>query len=553
MEENTKIELPPKYYLEYFNYVLEFVKDKYKEILIHEEWAFLRKFYCLSEDAQCLFVRFTNRKGIFFKTDKLEYSEIESVELCLSELETAGFVSKLNFEQHQNNLSELLKILTKKDLEKIDELKKVKNLKKEEVIAVLPNLISIGPFFNKISSEFSIVKTNFEREVNFIKYLFFGNRYMDMTEFVVRDLGFIQYYKHQNDDLVSRFSSRKEAEDKWHISDQFEIFNEFKVTKTASEIRDWFLILNANLNDLSEIARQSYEVLILKIGSYFERNKEYEFAIETYKLTDKVPSRERQVRNLAKLKYLEEAILLCNEMVANPYNADEAIFSKDFIFQLDSKVKKTKKSTTEFLHLAESITIPKTHKNNVELGTIAYYLENGKFATFSENHLWRAIFGLFFWDIIFDPSLVSFHHPFQRRPSDLHLPQFYEKRKNQIENKLQEFDKSEDFLDFLWVNYQKHEGIANPFVIWLNEIWELVRVAVQKIELEKLKKILHLISKNIVENSRGLPDLFVWDDNNYELVEVKSPTDNLSNQQLFWLRYFKEIGINAKVLRVYFE
>jgi hypothetical protein len=34
---------------------------------------------------------------------------------------------------------------------------------------------------------------------------------------------------------------------------------------------------------------------------------------------------------------------------------------------------------------------------------------------------------------------------------------------------------------------------------------------------------------------------------------VKSPTDNLSNQQLSWLQYFQEIGVNAKVLRVYWK
>ena len=47
----------------------------------------------------------------------------------------------------------------------------------------------------------------------------------------------------------------------------------------------------------------------------------------------------------------------------------------------------------------------------------------------------------------------------------------------------------------------------------------------------------------------------MWDDiaGEYCFVEVKSPTDNLSNQQLSWLQYFQEIGVNAKVLRVYWR
>ena len=45
------------------------------------------------------------------------------------------------------------------------------------------------------------------------------------------------------------------------------------------------------------------------------------------------------------------------------------------------------------------------------------------------------------------------------------------------------------------------------------------------------------MSKNLVEHLRGFPDLFMWDEksNEYCFVEVKSPPDNLSNQQLSWL------------------
>jgi hypothetical protein len=553
MEEPDKIELPPKYYLEYFNYVLEFVKDKYKDILIEKEWSFLRRYYCLSEDAQCLFIRFSNRKGLFFKTTNLKYQEIENIDTSLQELVKSGFVSELSYENHSKYLNTVANLLTKKDLDIFKELKPIKNLKKEEIINQFTEYISSQDFFKVVIESQSIIKLNFEVELDFIKFLFFGNRYMDMTEFVVRDLGFVQYYKHQNDDLVSRFNSRKEAEDKWFVSDQFEIFNELKTNNTVYEIWDWFETLNQQSAELCEVAKQSFDNLILKIGAFFERNKSFELALNTYKLCQKAPSRERQVRNLFKLKLIDEAVILCQEITLNPLNADEAIFSKDFLNQVEGKNKKSKKSTTIFLQDSESITISLLYKNKVELGTIAYYIENGQNAAFSENHLWRSIFGLYFWDIIFDPSLVSFHHPFQRRPSDLHLPQFYEKRKFQISQRLTDYENKESFLGLLWTNYEKNLGIANPFVIWMDEIWDLIRIAVDKIELEQLKKILLLIAQNIVENSRGLPDLFVWSENSYELVEVKSPTDNLSNQQLFWLRYFQEIGVNSKVLRVNFE
>ena len=79
-------DLPPKYYLEYFNYVLDFVQEKYRHILNENEWRFLRKYYCLSEDAQCLFIRFSNRRGIFFRVNKLSYSELSDIPALLNEL-----------------------------------------------------------------------------------------------------------------------------------------------------------------------------------------------------------------------------------------------------------------------------------------------------------------------------------------------------------------------------------------------------------------------------------------------------------------------------------
>jgi hypothetical protein len=285
-----------------------------------------------------------------------------------------------------------------------------------------------------------------------------------------------------------------------------------------------------------------------------EKSKLLDEAILVYRLTEQVPSRERQVRTLQKLNHIDEAFSLCQQMIEYPKNADEKFYAIDFLNKLNTK-KRTKKSTTSWLHQAESITISADFRHQVEMGVVDYYHHEGKLAVFSENHLWRAIFGLVFWDIVFDPSLVAFHHPFQRRPSDLYLPDFYEKRKDLIVSHLESFADVQDLLIYMGERYESKFGIANPFVVWLEEIWLIVRKAVELIEFEAMKKILHEMSKNLVEHLRGFPDLFMWDDiaGEYCFVEVKSPTDNLSNQQLSWLQYFQEIGVNAKVLRVFWK
>jgi hypothetical protein len=70
----------------------------------------------------------------------------------------------------------------------------------------------------EIAEKPAIIKVNYEEEVQMLKFLFFGSRYGDMTEFVVRDLGFQTYEHYDMDQLVPHFQSRQEAEDKFKVS-----------------------------------------------------------------------------------------------------------------------------------------------------------------------------------------------------------------------------------------------------------------------------------------------------------------------------------------------
>jgi hypothetical protein len=547
----SDIILPPKYYHDNFEYLLDFVKDKYADLLLENEWRFLRKYYTLPEDAQCLFIRFSNRKGLFFKTNTVKYEEIEDVADSLTYLQKQDFISSLQPETHQLWINELLAVLTKTDLIKTFEAQALKAAKREEILDYIKESFSADEIIRRTDSGYPLVKVNYESEVSFLKFLFFGNRSMDMTEFVLRDLGLIHYYKHSDDDLVARFSSRKEAEDKWLISEQFLVFAEIKQSYEPGEIFDWYCNFRDSNKELSEIAIPSYQKLQLNIGKHLERLKAYDLAIEVYEDAVIAPARERKARCMAKAKYFEEARAVCEEMILSPLNVDEQYFAEYFLTTLTGK--KNKKQTTEWLKTADEITISSIYKHNVELGSMEYYLGEGYFAGFSENYSWRGLFGLLFWDIIFDPSLVAFHHPFQRRPSDLYLPDFYEKRKNQVHDRLALFENSDDLVAYLWSNFEKNFGTANPFVIWDPEVWSMVKILASRIPLDSLSKIMTKIAENLVENSRGMPDLLIWNDETYELIEIKSPNDTLSNQQLFWLRYFKELGVNAKVLRVWFD
>ena len=479
-------ELPPKYYLEYFQYLIQFVQRKYDPILNEAEQNFLQKFNQLTEDEQCLFIRFTNRTGVFFKTDKLKYAEIENIPQVLTNLIEKQFIEILS-PSHASRIGELLDIFTKTELLNQAkmlglDIKGKGSLKKEEVMDFLLENVSSQEIIEVLSEErrakseggnFSdnkpnipsattsyliphtsyLIKVAYEQEVMMFKFLFFGSRHGDMTEFVIRDLGFRQYQTFDEEKLVAYFSTRQEAEDKLKVSlarEDFQLMVDAQLEPL--QIYTWFMDwTDVHKPHLSEIALPTYERLTLKVGAYLERQKQHDHALTVFRFTQQTPSRERQVRILYKDKNLSEAQALCEQILIDYQNADEQFFAIDYLnrFTAEAQKKKAKKATTLQLDNSSMVSIDIGWKYRVEMGVIDYYNRKEINAVHSENFLWRSFFGLLFWDIIFDTETLAIHHPLQRSPSDLYKPIFWEKRRNRLVERLELLDRPEELNEYL--------------------------------------------------------------------------------------------------------
>jgi hypothetical protein len=562
-----KIELPPKYYLTYFQYLIDFVKKKYQHILNETEQQFLTDFEALTEDEKCLFIRFCNRTGTFFRTEKLKYAEIENIPESLNGLIDKGFVEPLS-ENHLTEAAEVLDIFSKSELIELAKMLNLEtrgkaSLKKEEV---LDWLLAVGNWEDVIyllnSEDYanihelphSLVRVQKETDVQMLKFLFFGSRHGDMTEFVTRDLGFQSYEKFDEDKMVAYFQTRQEVEDKLKVSLAREDF--YLMQQADIEILDiynWFMDwTSTHRKDLSEIAIPTYGTFSLRVALYLEKKKALDEALTIFRLTEESPSRERQVRILDKQKNKEEAKALCEVILAEPQNATEQFFAEDYLNRLEAQLlkKKSKKAVTLQLLGSESITIPASWKRQVEFGVIDYYQNRNMKAEFTENHLWRSLFGLLFWDIIFDTDSLAIHHPLQRSPSDLFKPTFFEKRKEKMEERLKMLEDEDATTVYMNRIFFEKFGLTNPLVEWYGGLFPLILTVLEKLSPEQITLITLEMAKNLRQNLRGFPDLFIWADGEYSFIEVKSPTDSLSNQQLFWLRFFESINVRSKVLRV---
>jgi hypothetical protein len=561
MVGRQKIILTPRYYLDNFRYVLDFVKRLYGSLLNEAEWDFVRRFDALSIDAQCLYVRFSNRKGLFFRINKLQYNEITDLPAAIGELITAGFIERLAA-HHSNRGEAVLDVFTKPELLELlplepEEIKPLGKEKKDGVVRYALRELDFGEIVGGLTTHETVVKMNFEAEGMMVKYLFFGNRSGNMTEFVVRDLGMVNFERYDESKLTARFRTRKEVEDKLLISLTYEEFYELKQAETSAEdIYNWFLNWNETRPELTKIAIPGYQKLIVRVGGYLERQKLPEQALAVYELSDHVPARERRVRLLFKNGSIDEALALCDEIAVSPLNAEERYFANDFrnkILGVGEK-KRTRKATTRFLSDAESVNIPAAYRHHVEAGVMNDYLEQGYDAAFTENYPWRGLFGLVFWDIIYDANVQAIHHPLQRAPSDFYLPDFYLKREDLLKKRLWELETKDDWRRHTGRMFNAKYGITNVLVDWSDELMTLVKRMIDLLDVDQLRLILLEMARNVREHTRGFPDLLVWNEQGqYDFVEVKSPTDHLGPQQLHWLEFFQTIGVHGKVVRVIWE
>jgi len=567
MLNHSPKELPAKYYLDYFEYLLGFVRKQYGALLNEREANFIQAFRSLSEEGRCLFIRLVNRQGHFFRTQKLNYQEISDLVQTLEELCDKGFISYFCAD-HETQANEVLDLFTKPELVQFLPLLELKpatpsKYRKPELLTYLLENVSFPTLQELLQASEPIIRQGFHEEVEMLKFLFFGNLYGDMTEFVIRDVWDLRYQTFDDSKFTPLFLSRREAEDKYLLSKTYQHFKQMRDEMAPADLYDWFINGIAQQTGWEASAQPVFDKLVLRLGALLEKKGLPDQALRTYQYTAQSPSRERQVRLLHKLKLLPEALALCRQIKESPRNADEKFFATDFIHRLEndlakqtaqkSRPKVLRKSTTHLLKASESVSVSENFKYQVEQGVIHYLSERNHTAVHTENHLWCSFFGLLCWDLIFDEDQQAIHHPLQRAPSDLYTSHFLDKRRDRFGERLNLLRDREAFTEFMQKVFREKYGMGNPMVGWHESLLDLVLVCYDKVKPEPLQKVMLEMAKNLKEHTRGFPDLFAWNEEDYCFIEVKSPNDHLSAQQLYWLQFFGENGIRAKVLRVEWE
>ena len=540
MAEKEKIILPPKYYLDYFNDLLGFIEKCSTHLLDDEDVAFIEDFRSLSEDAQCLLIRMLNRKGEYFRLAKFQYEEISNILAAAQELVDHEMIS---FDPP--NDPALFFLFTKSELHQLFPERGYQQMYKSDIQEEL--VMSEPSDFDHLRATHLIIHLLVKQRVNYLKMLFFGHNHGMMTEFVIRDVGNVKLENLDNHEFTPWFDSLGEAKS------AFQLYCWDREVKMAMQLLlpEEVAELVSPVNWSSFLAypktKKIGDKFMLRLGEYFEKSGLSEEALAYYSLAKKHPARERRIRIYEKLGEDEPARELAEVALEHPYNASEKIFAKDY---LSKKSKRNYRSTTTKIKESPQIIIEDPLGHRVEAHALSHFAEQGFDGVHSENYLWRGLFGLLFWEELFDSNYASFHHPLQRMPSDLYSADFYEKRKEQLIQKTKRYRSRKKLIKRIQDIHNEKAGINNPLVGWHQSLLPSIEACVDRLPLKSIYAVMLEMAKNVKDNSTGFPDLFIWRDSTYHFYEIKSPNDHLSAQQLFWIDFLQSQNINADILRV---
>ena len=551
------MDLASGYYWDHFQYVLRYVEKHYSEIISEEESLFLQSYHDLSLPAQCLYLRLCSRRSNWFRTNKLQYQEIPDVEMACRALEKVGFLQFLN-PVSTCSASTLLAIFTRKECGELasafsKDMRIPTAFSKADTVEFLSSHFSQEELFEVLLDRFGHVVQPLETDrFEFIQFLFFGSTSRDMTDFVVRDLGLRQFMEVAEEDLIPFFSTRLEAIQKWKISRWRLALRNLPSDESLDELAmDWEAEIWPMADALNDKSLGAFERSLFELARRYERRAQIDSALKLYERSLMPESLERRVRLLQKAGRKTEALDWARVGLEISLNPKEIHFFEDFVAKQGAKM--AIKKVTKTLKAAEKVYISQEYQGNVEVGVIHYFQKQGFEAHFTENSLWKNLIGLLAWDLIFDLSKQSFHHPFQYAPTSFHSEEFSVESLAEFSKLLDMLDDTDSCLAHLKKVSEMHQGIMNPYVDWFSFDLSVLAALVKYVSSESLKQVCLHFWKNASTHAKGFPDLFIYRGLEYAFIEVKSPNDHLSAIQHDWHQFFREQRIEIKLLRVIWE
>lgn len=537
MVTQTPVEIDPLYYLHNFNQLIDTIEQLHPDLLHEEDHLLLARYQQLSQPAQQLYIRLICRRAMHFRQTKLNYPEISMQNQAAQELASQNLlVINPALTAH-----ELGSLMTAQELKSA--LQQKGSLRKAELIRMVDEQLEKQPadaaHWRTLLPELVYQPLGWENIERF-RLIYFGNLYQDLSQFVLTDLGLTRFEPYPLDRETRAFNTPEELDRYLHL----QRISEFLET---GELPSEEMLAAISADSECQRLEHKRNRLIKIAGRLLERSGDLESAIILYQSATLPPNRERHVRALFKAEHYSTALHTCESLAKQPLNAEEEAFCESFAPRIKRKLGGPPVSANKACYQSEQLCLPDTD-DRVEQQVITHYQSLGYEAIWCENELFNTLFGLLFWRQIFTPLPGAFSHPYQQAPLDFNSPDFAKRREALFNARLDALE-NRDLYDEATKQSSMSAGIANPFINWKRFNRQHLTTLCEKIPARQILKILRRICFDHQAYRSGFPDLFVWhpDTDEYLLVEVKGPGDQLQNSQKRWLKVFDEIGIHYRI------
>jgi DNA polymerase-3 subunit epsilon len=525
------------YYLDHFKEMLSFVEGTYAGVLEPEHYAFIRQFHQLTPDEQCLFVRMTNRRGNVFGVSHLRYSEIGNVLAAIEGLKGKGFLSSLSKDHYLQWLSTLKKdslVLIAREAG-CEDVKA--SWRKSKLIDFLIAHVRFEDALDHGKGHSFVVRTN-TAALDFLLYLYFGKTAKDLKSFALRDLGIIR----TNDaaQFKARFEDAAEARGCFYYVQLLD-----RLTLAVPSLFEMGLdtLANGPLNG-GDYARSLRDRAALTIGRFFEKQNQPQRAMECYRLVDAPECNGRIARLLYAAGQKDEAKALLERMIDDPGSDDEHHFAADFYARKFGGHRTG--ACTELLRASREVIIDEIHRGEPETG-VAGVLRREQFEVyFAENLLWLNLFGLLFWDELFESGQL--HSGFDRLPHCLKDQSFARIFEQPIVAKLDAI-RQRRALPLVLKPIAAHWGKPNGIFSWHAIDIEALKTLLTFGNANAIAGIIALMTRDFRSTRDGFPDLMLVRNEQVSFAEVKAQGDAVRRNQLTRLRQLQSAGFEANIIR----
>ncbi len=537
----ARMELPTFYYHNHFTELLDFVSANYAHVLRSHDIGFIESFRGVDKNAQCLYVRLVNRKGRIFAANKLNYPELGRVEPLITKLRAADLIG----DPDTRHFDAILNHLTKNELHRMLSEHTAgisRSLRKSDLVDVVRENVTPGTLVERLRGSRLVVQRQADA-VRYLMFLFFGRIHESMSQFTMRDLGLVRA-PDLKDTYEPRFGERAEALEHYYYANRMqrsERARERDIERLVAEAADWPEPMFAG-------SARIRDKLAYRLGRALERAGRKEQALEIYATGESAQCVERRVRTLFAEGRAARAQELLEECLASPRSEEEWLIARDLYEQ---KVENKRTSLlTDTLRNGDVIDIDESRSCSPERAAVEHFERIGAKAYRVENAIWRTLFGLLFWDELFEVDDTEIHSPFEFLPASLKNGAFYSSRKQRIEERLAGLDDTSATRMRVLRTSTRHYGTPNGVFRWNRQILDALFALVDSADSSALRSMVKRFCEDYANARYGYPDLLVIDDQGPRFVEIKTEGDHLRRKQMLRLEQLRAAGFRADVVRI---